>query len=488
MASSILDRIKVPHVFTLLTMVILFCSILTYLIPSGNYEREVREISGRERTVIKTGTFATVEKHFSLKGLLIGDSVEDKATPVSLIGFLSAIPRGMEKRADIIFFIFMVGGVFGILQRTGTITASIQALLNTFRDSPHILTIVLMTVIGIGGSTFGMGEEFIPLVPLFLVISQEMGYDRIYGLALVMTASNVGFAAATTNPFTVTIAQGIAEVPSQGDILIRIVFFTVCMSAAIAYVIRYGNRIRKDPSKSILAGEKFDLHMDISMQESFNGRHLTIIIASILIFGFAVFASLDEVGYGWWMAELGGAFFLIGIIATYVAKLSLQDAAEAFVKGMEEMVVAALVVGFAMGIEVVLTDGQILDTVIYGAASVLQNFPDFLAAEGMLVFQSVLNFFIPSGSGQAAVTMPLMAPLADVLELKRQTAVFAFTCGDGFSNSIVPTSGVLMAMLALAGISWEKWLKFILPLFLILMGISALFLALSVFSPGLWGA
>jgi len=168
-------------------------------------------------------------------------------------------------------------------------------------------------------------------------------------------------------------------------------------------------------------------------------------------------------------------------LAIIISGLSLKDSATAFVKGMEEMVVAALVVGFARGIEVVLTDGQILDSIIYYAASVLSNFHNIVAAQGMLVFQSTLNFFIPSGSGQAAVTMPLMAPLSDVLGLSRTTAVFAFTCGDGFSNTIIPTSGVLMAMLSLAEIPYPKWLRFMLPLFIYLMILSAIFLGISVF-------
>ncbi|MBT8382952.1 MAG: TIGR00366 family protein, partial [Ignavibacteria bacterium] len=173
-------------------------------------------------------------------------------------------------------------------------------------------------------------------------------------------------------------------------------------------------------------------------------------------------------------------FFLIGILAIIISRLSLKDASSSFVKGMSEMVVAALVVGFAKGVEVVLSDGQILDTIINSAANNLQNFHEFVAAGGMLVFQTTLNFFIPSGSGQAAVTMPIMAPLSDLLGITRQTAIFAFTCGDGFSNMIIPTSGILMAVLSLAKVPYTKWLKFILPLFMMLFVISIIFLIIAV--------
>jgi len=339
------------------------------------------------------------------------------------------------------------------------------------------LTIVLMVLIGIGGSTLGMGEEFIPMVPLFLLLSRKMGYDRIYGLAMVMLAADVGFAAATTNPFTVNIAQSIAELPLNSEKGFRILFFICCMTLTVGYLLRYGARIKKDPSRSILGPDDFEVE-EADLEHHRLGRsHLILLVSCLAIFAFILYAVQE---LGWWLPEMAGGFLLMGFAAILIRRLSIDDATRAMVKGMESMVVAALVVGFARGIQIVLDDAQVLDTFIYAAATVLRGFPDFLAAEGMLVFQTFLNFFIPSGSGQAAVTMPLMAPLADVLGLTRQTAVFAFTCGDGFSNTIVPTSGVLMAMLSLAGIPFEKWLRFVLPLFGMLMAMSAIFLAIAV--------
>jgi uncharacterized ion transporter superfamily protein YfcC len=472
-----LRRIKIPHVFALLTFVILFCSILTYILPSGSYDREERTAGGLTRVMVVPGTFQKIEKHYSLKGIFLPDEVEGKASPASLLDFLASVPRGMESAADIIFFIFIIGGVFSILQATGTIHALLVAMVNRFSDSGPILTIILMTVMAIGGSSLGMGEELIPLVPVFLLVSKELGYDRIYGLALVLVASEVGFAAATTNPFTVQIAQGIADVPLGSGIAFRLIFLSVILSVTIIYVLRYGAKIKKDPSKSIMPNDTFELdsneHDDIKLEP----KHIYILISVVLVFGGILYAVQKM---GWWLAEMGAGFLLIGILAAVFAGMSIDHSVKAFVKGCEEMVVAALVVGFAKGIQVVLDDGLVLDSIIYYAASLLESFPIYVAAEGMLVFQAILNFFIPSGSGQAAVTMPLMAPLADVLGLSRQIAVFAFTCGDGFSNSIIPTSGVLMAMLALAKIPYEKWLKFMLPLFFILIAISALFLVLGV--------
>ncbi len=470
-------QIKIPHVFVLLTGIIFLCTVLTYVLPSGQYKRVKKSYGELTRTVVIPGTFQKQSKHISLKGLFLGDAKEGAASPVSILGFLTAIPRGMENASDIIFFIFIIGGVFGILQRTGTITAFLQRLLTLFEGKNILLTIVIMVLIAVGGSTLGMGEEFIPLVPLFLIISHKMGYDRIFGLALVLLAADIGFAAATTNPFTVQIAQGIAEVPLCSGTLFRVIFSICCMTVTVIYVLRYGNKVKRDPSQSLVADVAYTLPEESFKAQALTKAHMGIMIVSIAIFATILYAVQKM---GWWLNEMSGGFLLMGIVAAFISRLSLSDATKAFIKGMEDMVVAALVVGFARGIEVVLVDGQIMDSIIYSIAQILDSFPKTLAAEGMLIFQSLLNFLIPSGSGQAAVTMPLMAPLSDVIGLTRQTAVFAFTCGDGFSNTIIPTSGVLMAMLTLAKIPYEKWLRFMLPLFIQLMVLSGIFLAIAV--------
>jgi len=270
-----LRRIRVPHVFALLTGVILFVSVLTYVIPSGEYQREQKTYGTLTRTVVIPRTFESLPKHRTLQGVAFGDAQEGEASPTSLLGFLSAIPRGMEGAADIIFFIFIIGGVFGILQRTGTISAVLQSLLNRFSESGALLTIIMMTVLAIGGSTLGMAEEFIPLVPLFLMVSKRLGYDRIYGLALVVVAAEVGFSAATTNPFTLQIAQGIAEVPLGSGIAFRLVFFACALDVTLTYVLRYGARVKNDLSRSIMKDDDFSLSSeDVVMEEFTTARKM----------------------------------------------------------------------------------------------------------------------------------------------------------------------------------------------------------------------
>jgi uncharacterized ion transporter superfamily protein YfcC len=466
-----------PHVFILLTSVILVCSILTYFIPSGLYQRESKQIGELTRTVVIPGTYKQIPKNISAEGIIFGEDSPEGATPVSFFEFLSSIPRGMEAASGIIFFIFIIGGVFGILQRTGTIMAFIQKLLAVFGHKSELLVIVLMIVLSIGASTLGMGEEFIPLVPLFLIVSKELGYDRIFGLGIIVISAQIGFAAATTNPFTVQIAQNISEVPLNSGLGLRVIFFFAAMITAIIFLLKYGAKVKKDPSKSIMPDDDFSVaHISFDKVE-FKKEHGIIIIISALLFAFIIFAIQE---FGWWMGEMAGGFLLIGIAAVFISKIPLNEAAKSFVKGMEDMIVAAMVVGFAKGVQVVLEDGQILDTIIFSAANTLQNFHEFFGAAGMLVFQTTLNFFIPSGSGQAAVTMPLMAPLSDLLGITRQTAVLAFTCGDGFANMIIPTSGFLMAVLSLAGIPFPRWVKFILPLFILMMLFSLIFIGIAV--------
>jgi uncharacterized ion transporter superfamily protein YfcC len=312
---------------------------------------------------------------------------------------------------------------------------------------------------------------------VFLIVSKKLGYDRIYGMALVFVAAETGFAASTTNPFTVNVAQGIAELPLNSGIPLRLVFFCCAITVSIIYILRYGAKIKADPANSLMKDDPFIIDEGPSDAEVYGNHHTAIILVCGAIFGFILFAVQQ---YGWWMADMAGGFFLMGIAAMLIARLPLDEATDAFVDGMRDMVVAALVVGFARGISVVLTEAQVMDTIVHGAATLLSQVPRYVAVIGMLTFQSTLNLLIPSGSGQAAVTMPLMAPLSDILGITRQTAVLAFTCGDGFSNSVIPTSGILMPMLALAKIPYGTWLRFMFPLFAILMTLSAVFLIIAV--------
>ncbi len=472
-----LGSLKLPHVFTLLFAVTTGVSLASWFVPSGSFERVETQVGTMTKELVVPGSFEVLDKARSVEGILFSQEAPGgAASPVSLQGLLSAIPRGLEDSADIVFFIFMMGGVFGILRATGTITATLGWLTQRFEKRVWLLVSVLTVLMGIGGSTLGMGEEFIPLVPVFLLLSKRLGYDRLFGLSVVVLASGIGFAAATTNPFTVNIAQSIAGVPLNSGIGLRVIFFVICISLTIAHILRYGAKIKADPNASLVADTP-DPEMDPTDLITPGWRHGAIVATCLLLFA-GIMVGVQK--GGWWLNDMAGGFLLMGLLAAAIGKLSPTQATQAFVHGLSDMVVAALVVGFARGIVVVMNDAQILDSLIFAASSLLDGVGPHLAAQGMLLFQTCLNFFIPSGSGQAAVTMPLMAPLADLQGLTRQTAVFAFQCGDGFSNMVIPTSGSLMAMLLMAQVPYEKWLKFVGPLILQLLVVSAVFLGIAV--------
>ncbi len=225
--SKVLSRFSIPHVFIFLSAIILFSSILTYIIPSGSFERTTKTINNVECTIVIPGTYKEMPKHYSLKGIILGDKVEGEASPISILGLFSAIPKGMNQAAALIFFIFIIGAVFNLIQHTGTINVVINRLLKRFRKSPMALTLILYLGFAFGATFLGMGAEFIPLIPILLMLSKEMGYDRMYGVAILLIPEGIGWSTAITNPFTVQIAQQIAEVPIGSGIILRIVFFIV---------------------------------------------------------------------------------------------------------------------------------------------------------------------------------------------------------------------------------------------------------------------
>lgn len=467
-----LSSFKIPHVFIFLSGIILFCSILTYIIPSGSYERTTKTVGHIEQTVLIPGSYHELPKHFSLKGFILGDQVEGMASPISILGLFSSIPKGMNQAASLIFFVLIIGAVFNLIQHTGTINVIMFRLMAKFREKPFLLFFGVYLALSAASSFMGMGSEFIPLIPIFLLIAKETGRDRLFGISLYLLPVFIGWTAAITNPFTVQIAQSIAELPIGSGMFLRIVLFVVFFIVGFYYLMRYGNRVKQNWSKSIMGEAEFVLSDDFILENKpITKRHILIVVVALVLFALILYAVQTM---GWGLVEMTGGFFAVGLCTIAISGMSNDEAMKAFVKGLELMIVPALIVGFARGIQVVMIEGQIVDTILFHTSETLQELPKTLAVEGMFIFQSFLNFFIPSASGQALVSMPLMVPLADLLGVSRQMSVLAFILGDGLSNIIIPTNGVLMAILGIALVPFEKWFRFVFPLFLILMGIAVL--------------
>jgi len=472
-------KISIPHVFIFLSYIILFCSILTYIIPSGTYQRVTKKIGHTEQTMVIPGSFKVLPKHYSLKGIILGEEVEGMASPVSILGLFSSIPKGMNQAASLIFYILIIGAVFNLISHTGTINVVMYYLMQTFKHRPDFLLFLIYFVLFCAGSFMGMGSEFIPLIPLFLLIAKEFGYDRMFGIGLFLVPTYVGWTAAMTNPFNVQIAQAVAEVPIGSGMIFRSVIFILCFIISFLFFMRYGKKVKKNHHLSLIENDpfmnldEFKLH-----KEAIKRKHIFIITSALILFAMILYAVQTM---GWGLIEMTGGFFTVGLVTILISKMSGEEAMKAFVKGLEMMIVPALIVGFARGIQVVMFEGQIVDTILFQTASILENLPKTMAVEGMFVFQSFLNFFIPSASGQALVSMPLMVPLADLLSISRQTSVLAFVLGDGFSNILIPTNGELMAILGIAMVPFEKWFRFVLPLFLIMTLLSFVILLGAVY-------
>lgn len=473
-----MKNFKIPHVFIFLFWIIIICSILSYVIPSGNFERITKDYGSMTQTVVVPNSYKEIPKNYSLKAALIGENVEGKSSPVSVLGILSAIPKGLGDSAILVFYVFIIGAVFSLIQQTGAINAFLFSLIAKFKNRPKLLLFLIYMTIFSGSSFMGIGAETIALIPVFLFLSKRLGYDRLFGFALLSVPVYLGWSSGVTNPFNVQIAQIIAELPIGSGIGFRLVLYVVYAAIGFYFISRYGDKIKNNPSLSLMKNDHFNLDEFGSFEkENLERKHIYILIFFVLSYA-AILISVQTIGWG--LIEMSACFIGILIIVVKIAGMSGDESMTAFTKGLKIMIVPALVVGVARGISVVLQEGMIIDTLLYSASEVLLSMPKIVAAEGMLFFQSSLNFFIPSASGQALVSMPLMTPMSDILGISRQTAVLAYILGDGLSNLIIPTNGVLMAMLGLAKVSFEKWFKLVLPLFIISMILALVFIAIAI--------
>ncbi|OUR90401.1 hypothetical protein A9Q87_13530 [Flavobacteriales bacterium 34_180_T64] len=430
------------------------------------------------QTVIVPNSYQEIPKHYSFKAVLIGDNVEGKSAPVSVLGILSAIPEGLGGSAILVFYVFIIGAVFSLIQQTGAINAFLFSLIAKFKNRPKLLLFLIYMTIFSGSSFMGIGAETIALIPVFLFLSKRLGYDRLFGFALLSVPVYLGWSSGVTNPFNVQIAQIIAELPIGSGIGFRLVLYTVYAVVGFYFILRYAEKVKKNPSRSLMKNDSFDLDEYGSFeQQELEKKHILILVFFVIAYA-AILIAVQTIGWG--LIEMSACFIGIIIVITKISGMTGDESMAAFTKGLKIMIVPALVVGVARGISVVLQEGMIIDTLLHSASEVLMSMPKIVAAEGMLFFQSSLNFFIPSASGQALVSMPLMTPMSDILGISRQTAVLAYILGDGISNLIIPTNGVLMAMLGLARVSFEKWFKFVLPLFIISMILALIFIAIAV--------
>jgi uncharacterized ion transporter superfamily protein YfcC len=453
-------RFQMPHIYVILFFFTAVAAVLTHVVPGGLYDR-VTLANGR--VAVDPDSFRYVE-----------------AQPVGIVDFMLAIPRGLGDASVVVFFTFIIGGMFMVIRRTGVIEVAVDKLTRRFAERSILVLPVLMVVFAVIATLIGTQELALVYVPVILPLMIALRFDSVTAAGVALLATTSGFTAGVLNPINTGLGQTIAEVPLWSGLGLRAVLFVCILGAAVAYLTRYAARVRANPGASLMAGDAAEaakrrlyLHAADEGALEYTPRQRLAGITALVFFAILVWGVLSR---GWFMLEMSGLFIIMGATVGLVGGLRATDICEAFNEGFRDVLVGAMIVGIARAVAVVLEQGQIMDTLVHGLGGLVGGFPEVLSAIGMFLAQLGFNFVIPSGSGQALVTMPIMAPLSDLIGVTRQTAVLAYQLGDGLSNILYPTSGYFMATLAIAGVTWDRWVRFFLPLFGIWVGIATVFM------------
>ncbi|MCH4888525.1 putative basic amino acid antiporter YfcC [Acidaminobacter sp. JC074] len=514
---------RMPDTYVIIFFIVVIAALLTYIIPNGTFDISYQAVTSQDQVLVDVpdgdvGEFTVGDNTYTLDASgdktyvflgeeEIGSIKKSKAQSLEIddvtvlqkygdyqtdgskskiklfekwggVGFLNFAFEGFVSgdkwgsAVGVFMFILIVGGAFGIVMKTGAVDAGILRLIDRFQNVEWILIPVMFFLFSLGGAIFGMGEEAIPFTMILVPLMVALGYDAITGILITYVATQIGFATSWMNPFSVSIAQGIAGVPLQSGSGFRIFMFLFFTALGIAFTLWYANIIKKDPTKSV------SYKTDAYFRNEFEGKtvenmkfklgHGLVLIALALAIVWIVLG-VNESGY--YLPEIATVFFTLGLVAGIIGvifkleDMGVNDIAISFRNGAKDLLGAAMVVGLAKGIVLVLggtgaSTPSVMNTILNGMAGVLDSLPNVLSAWFMYVFQSIFNFFVVSGSGQAALTMPLMAPLAELVGVTKQVAVLAFQLGDGFTNIIVPTSASLMGVLGVARVEWTNWFKF----------------------------
>ncbi|RLD48848.1 MAG: YfcC family protein [Bacteroidetes bacterium] len=525
-----LKKKKIPHTYVIVFYIIIIAAVATWIVPGGQYVKKINPETGKSEVVYET---------VNINGENVSEpKFEYVENNVQTWQIFAALYKGFEKQAGIIVFILMVGGAFWIMNTTKSIDVGIFAFLNfTKKLEKHkflrvigvqnIILTLIMIMFSIFGAVFGMSEETIAFIVILVPLAISMGYDSITGVAIVFVAAGLGFAGAILNPFTIGIAQGIAELPLFSGIEYRIVTWLIINTFGIAFILRYANKVKKHPEKSLVfetdtywrergTGEKSQnvkyhtplrawlvfgfilivlILFSIEFPEttlkigksSFNALMIPIVTGLFAITSFftlrksvhffilnilaftIVFLIIGVMGYGWYIMRIATLFLAMGLLSGIAMNYTPNEITKHFLDGAKDIMSAAIVVGLAGGIVIILQEGKIIDTILHSMAEGMKDFGKVASVGIMYLIQTVINIVIPSGSAKAAITMPIMAPFSDYIGISRQATVVAFQFGDGFTNMITPTSGVLIGVLGVAKIPYDKWVKWITPFMIALI-------------------
>lgn len=448
-----------PDTYVIIVIMMIIAVGLTWIIPAGQFERVKDEVS--KQMIVVQGTFKYIE-----------------SSPISFLKVPLYIMKGLAKASNIIFLVLIVGGAFNIIIETGMFQSIAAKMTKIFSNKEYFIIPAFSTIFALACTTMGV-NTFIGFAPIGVIIARSIGYDAIVGVAMVCLGGAIGFSTGTFNPFTTGVAQSLAGLPLFSGLGYRFFCLAVFLVVTNIYIIWYAKKVKADIKNSVV----YDLEMESksadTVEQKFDkveSRHYFVLLIVIICFSLLVYGSQN---WKWGLSENAAIFIWMGVLSGFAYGFGPSKVAAEFTKGARKLVYGALMVGMANGIGIVLADGKILDTTVLFLGDLLINLPSFLQAAGMFLMQLIINGLVTSGSGQAAATMPIMLPVADLIGMTKQTAVLAFNFGDGLSNYVLPTSSALMGFIAMVGISYDKWMKFMWKLFIIWLFVGSILIIIA---------
>lgn len=471
-SSKGIKQFKVPHVYAIIFALMVIFAVLTWIVPSGSYQRQ--EVNGREVTV--AGTYEQSEKTYIDEET--GDEVDLRQ---GVFDVLQAPTRGIQEAIEVVAFILIVGGSFQVITKTGAITSGMGRVVRRFKNKDILIIPIAMVLFALGGTSFGMAEETLPFFAIFMPIMMAMGFDSMTAFMVVFVGARTGYIASTINPFNVLIAQGILGIQGNPQLWLRMIAWVVLTAVAITWVVLYARRVKKNPESSITFEDDIAKKVEFAADESaldaeFTGRQKGVLAVFIAGMCLIIWGLVTQ---GWYMNEISAVFLAMGLLAGVIAGFSQDVIAQEFVAGIADFAFSAIVVGLARGILVIASDGMIIDTILNALATGLGGIPAVLFTTLLYAVENLLAILVPSSSGLAALTAPIFGPLTELMGLNPEAAVWALSMGSATMSLICPTSAILVAGLGVCKIKLGQWWKTVWEFFLVVSLINIVFVAIS---------
>ncbi len=487
-------KIEFPTAFTVLFIILILAALLTYIVPAGLYSKlwydgeqklfivedhrgELSSLPPTQETLNSLNIKMDVNKFIDgsiKKPIAIPDTFEFiEQSPQGLLSVIMSPIEGIMDTVDIMVFVLILGGIIGLINKTGTFDAGIAALSKRTKGKEFLLVIFVSLLIALGGTTFGLAEETIALYPILMPIFIASGYDAIVCIAAIYMGSSIGTMFSTTNPFSVVIASNAAGISFNEGLVFRMISLILAMVITLIYIYYYGKKVKENPKNSIIyeemgkIEERFLKDYDPENVVPFNWRRILILLVFLAAFPIMIWGVSTGV---WWFPEMSGLFLTVAIIIIFLSGLPEKEAVNTFLEGAADLIGVVLIIGVARAINIIMDKGMISDTLLFYSSSIIKNMNAGVFAAVQMILFSILGFFVPSSSGLATLSMPIMAPLADTVGISRAVVVTAYNWGQGWMAFITPT-GLILATLEMVDVTYNKWLKFILPL----MGIIGVF-------------